>query len=86
MSAERAKKGLCGLCDNQTEHGPWTDDQIAEAIRDAGIAAAEFEDWCDDCFVECIACGDAAYAARLLKRPVKLRKPENVSRALLQAR
>lgn len=86
MSVERAKQGLCALCDNPVEHGPWTSEQIAEVASDTGAPAEEFQDWCDDCFVENITMGDAAHAAKLLGRPMKLRKPENVFRALLERR
>lgn len=83
---DHAKMGLCGICEKPTGHGPWTDEQIAEVVADTGVDAAEFEDWCDDCFVENVTMGDAAYAAKLLGRPMKLRKPENAFKALLRMR
>lgn len=86
MSIELARRGLCGICEKPTGHGPWTDEQIAEVVADTGVDAAEFEDWCDDCFVENVAMGDAVYAAKLLGRPMKLRKPENAFKALLRMR
>lgn len=61
----RARQGICGLCDNRTANGPWTDERIAEVTADTGTEPSEFEDWCDDCFVGQITQGDAREAVRL---------------------
>lgn len=66
---ELAKQGKCGICEEAVERGPWTDEQIAEAVQDTGFEA--FEDWCDQCLVTLCFDGDAKYAAKLLGRPVK---------------
>ena len=83
---ERAKQGICGLCDHRTEHGPWTDEQIASVVADTGCDAHEFEDWCDDCFVQELAHGDVREAARLLGRPMRLQSPEATFQFLLSCR
>lgn len=66
---ELAKQGKCGACEADVDHGPWTDEQIAEAVHDTGVP--EFEDWCDDCMVSMCFGGDAKFAAQMLGRPVK---------------
>lgn len=83
---ERAKSGRCGICANPLHHGPWTDEQIAEVVVDTGIDTGEFEDWCDDCFVQNITQGDVREASRLLGgRELRLRNPETAFRFLLGA-
>ena len=67
---ELAKQGKCEHCQQPVLHGPWTDEQIAEVIKDTG--EPNFGDWCDDCFVRFVGCGDAAYTASMLDRPMQL--------------
>lgn len=84
--AEKAQLGQCGICGYKTAHGPWSTEQIAEVLADTGIEASEFEDWCDDCFVENITGGDVREAARLLGgRALQLRNPSLAFRVLLGA-
>lgn len=85
--AEKAQAGQCGICSQPIAHGPWSAEQIAEVLADTGIDAGEFEDWCDDCFVQNIAQGDVREASRLLGgRTLQLRNPEHAFRFLLEAR
>lgn len=76
---ELAKLGKCGLCEGALAHGPWSDEQIAEAIEDTG--EPDFEDWCDQCLIDMCFCGDPQYAARLLNRPVQVGPNAEVSGA-----
>lgn len=73
-----AKQGLCEICQAKTHHGPYTAEQITEVCADLGSDPEEFGDWCDDCFVTCIANGDAAYAQGLSDHPLLVTKPEYV--------
>lgn len=80
---QRLLDGLCTDCENPLEHGQYTPEQIKAAAVDIGMPVENFADVCDDCFVMDVAGGDAKYAASLLGRPVKLRRPGLVFRALL---
>lgn len=84
---ERALRGECGICGNAVEHGTYTKEQIEELAKDIGITPQEFEDWCDDCFVENITQGDVHEASRLLGgRDLKLRNLETAFKYLLGIR
>lgn len=83
---DNAKAGLCGICTQPVAHGAWSDEQVAEVVADAGIDAAQFEDWCDDCFVQNITQGDVREASRLLGgRTLHLRNPDTAFRFLTGA-
>lgn len=75
-----AKQGLCEFCQQATQHGPWSDEQIAEVLADVGMELGDFADYCDDCFVIHVGRGDVAYAQKMLGRPLEPR-----SAALLAA-
>lgn len=74
-----AKQGLCEYCKQPTEHGPWTDAQLAEIIAEIGCTLDAFADHCDDCFVIHVGIGSVEYAQFLLKRPLLLTKPEHLA-------
>lgn len=67
---ELAKQGKCELCKGALHHGPWTDEQIAEAVADTG--EPDFSDWCDSCFLHEVGRGDLRYACELAGRPLQL--------------
>lgn len=62
--------GRCG-CGGPLHHGPWTDEQIAEACADIGCEPEDFGDYCDSCFIRWVAGDDAAYAEKLAGRPLR---------------
>lgn len=74
-----AKQGLCEFCKCPTEHGPWTDAQIAEVVADLGCALDDFSDFCDDCFVVHVGLGCVETAQRLVDRPLQLLNPEHLA-------
>lgn len=65
-----AKQGKCEICKGALHHGPWTDEQIAEAVADTG--EPNFGDWCDSCFLREVGRGDLRYASELAGRPLQL--------------
>lgn len=73
MEAARLnKQGRCAACSTgRLAHGPWTDEQIAEACADIGMPISDFGGWCDQCFVLMVAGGDAKYAEQLAGRPMQ---------------
>ncbi|WP_440111734.1 hypothetical protein [Acidovorax sp. BL-A-41-H1] len=74
---EKAKQGLCELCDSPVHHGPYTDKEIAEIQADIGLEPDELSDLCDDCFLSEIAQGDEARASHYLGgRALQLRKAQ----------
>lgn len=79
LAIEAAKRGECDFCGAKTHHGPWSDEQIAEAVADMGIEPAEFGDTCDQCFVDEVGRGDLAYAQSLSRHPLNARgKPTGI--------
>ena len=80
-----AKRGQCETCKAKTHHGPWTNEQIAEATADMGIDESEFIDWCDECLVREIGQGDVAYTERLLARPMAVQPKTTGLLALIDA-
>lgn len=74
-----AKQGLCEFCKQPTEHGPWTDAQLAEVIADIGCELSDFADHCDDCFVVHVGGGDVEHSQSLLKRPLLLANPVHLA-------
>lgn len=69
--ADLAKLGKCGHCkEGVLQHGPWTDEQIAEAVVDTG--EPDFSDWCDSCFTRLCCGGDVREASKQLGRPVTI--------------
>lgn len=78
-SLELTKQGLCEFCKKPTEHGPWTDEQLAEVIADIGCDLNDFADHCDDCFVVYVGMGDVEYAQKLITRPMTLTRPEHLA-------
>ncbi|MFN7155212.1 MAG: hypothetical protein ACK4OE_16120 [Acidovorax sp.] len=79
ISLELTKQGLCEYCKQPTEHGPWTDAQLAEVIADLGCELSDFADHCDDCFVVHVGGGDVEHSQSLLKRPLLLAHPEHLA-------
>ena len=73
------KEGLCEYCKQPTEHGPWTDAQLAEIVADLGCTLDDFADHCDDCFVVYVGKKSVEYAQQLLKRPLVLKCPEHLA-------
>lgn len=72
---EKAKLGLCDLCEAPLHHGPYSDAQIAEIQEEIGLEPDEFSDLCDDCFLSEIAQGDQERASHYLGgRALHLRK------------
>ena len=71
---EKAKAGICELCDSPLHHGPYSDAQIAEIQQDVGLPPDEFSDCCDNCFLQHIAGGDEERAEHYLGRALQLRK------------
>lgn len=66
-------RGQCDACGTgNLAHGLWTVEQIEEVSKDLGTPPADFTDWCDPCFVQMVAGGDAKYAEQLAGRPMRL--------------
>ena len=78
ISLDLTKQGLCEYCKQPTEHGPWTDAQLAEVIADIGCELSDFADHCDDCFVIHVGNNSVEYAQQLVKRPLLLKRPEHL--------
>lgn len=73
-------QGICAMCQKRPlQHGPWTAEQVAEVAADIGCDLAEFQDWCDDCFVAFVGMHDVKHATELAGRRLVLTEPRYVA-------